>query len=71
VAQVTKEGPAEIAGVKTGDQITTIANKKITTASEVTDWVRTQSPGKSIQLKLIRGTETLELTAELGKREAQ
>ena len=71
VAQVTKEGPAEIAGVKTGDQITTIANKKITTTSEVTDWVRTQSPGKSIQLKLIRGTETLELTAELGKREAQ
>jgi len=71
VAQVTEPGPAASAGIQAGDRINKIADRDISTASEVIDWVRTQTPGNPAKIILKRDEETLEITVELGKRPAQ
>lgn len=71
VSAVTNPGPSATAGIKEGDQISKLANQKVSTSSEVIDWVRKQKPGMQATLEIIRDSKTLEITVELGKREAQ
>ena len=68
VADVTAGSGAEVAGLRTGDVITSIDGKEVKTAEEVTSAVSTHKPGDEIKVNYRRGDETAEATVKLGER---
>ena len=54
ISQVTDESAAEKAGLKKGDIITKIDNRKIETTDDVTDAVRAHKPGDKISITYLR-----------------
>lgn len=67
VQSVSKESAAEKAGLKKGDIITRIENKKIESTDDVTETVRAHKPGDKINITVLRDGKEQKLTAELGK----
>ncbi|MCU7551087.1 PDZ domain-containing protein [Chitinophagaceae bacterium LB-8] len=67
VKSVTKESAAEKAGLKVGDIITSIDNKKVESPADVTENVRKHKPGDKISLSILRDGKKQNLNAELGK----
>jgi len=63
IASVTPGGPAEQAGLKTGDTITAVDGKKIVDGNELVNDISSRKPGSKVRLSLIRGgkeqTETV------------
>lgn len=64
---VTKESAAEKAGLKKGDIITRIDDKKIETTDDVTEAVRAHKPGEKVSITYTRDGKEQKTTAELGK----
>ena len=60
---VTKDGPAEKAGIQAGDVITAVDNAKITTYDSLIVAIRAHKPGNKVTITLIRDDE--EVTVEL------
>jgi serine protease Do len=67
VQTVSKESAAEKAGLKKGDIITRIDNKKIESSDDVTEAVRSHKPGEKINIHFLRDGKEQNVTAELGK----
>ena len=67
IQSVTKESAAEKAGLKKGDVLTKIGDKKIETTDDVTDAVRSQKPGDKVNITYLRDNKEMKSTAELGK----
>jgi serine protease Do len=67
VTSVNKESAAEKAGLKKGDIITAIGNKKIESADDVHDAVHDHKPGDKVAITILRDGKEQKLTAELGK----
>jgi|SRR5579875_949018 len=67
VESVTKESAAEKAGLKKGDIITKIGDKKIESTDDVTEAVRSYKPGDKATITYLRDGKTQTTTAELGK----
>lgn len=67
VESVTKESGAEKAGLKKGDVITKIGDKKIESTDDVTEAVRSHKPGDKVTITYLRDGKTQTATAELGK----
>jgi serine protease Do len=67
VVSVNKESAAEKAGLKKGDIITKIDDKKIETAEDVHDAVHDHKPGEKVSITVIRDGKEQRLTAQLGK----
>jgi serine protease Do len=67
VLSVTKESAADKAGLKKGDIITRIGDKKIESSDDVTETVRAHKPGDKVTLNITREGKEQKLTAELGK----
>jgi S1-C subfamily serine protease len=85
VQSVTKDGPAEKAGIEGGntsatingaevvlggDVITEIDGKKITEMNEVIEVVNSKKPGDELELTIVRGGQEKTATVTLGKRPA-
>jgi serine protease Do len=68
LGDVTKDSPAEKAGLKTGDVILRFAGKEIATYEDMRKLLMKQKPGDEVTLELKRGDETKELRITLGKR---
>lgn len=73
VAEVAAGGPAEKAGVKTGDIITAVDSQKLTTFDSLKNYISSRKPGDSVALSVRRvksdnskETEELTITAVLG-----
>ena len=64
---VSKESAAEKAGLKKGDVITMIGNKKIENADDVTKAVRAHKPGEKVSITFLRDGKEQKTTAELTK----
>jgi len=67
IQSVTKESAAEKAGLKKGDVLTKIGDKKIETTDDVTDAVRSKKPGEKVSITYLRDNKEMKATADLGK----
>jgi serine protease Do len=67
IKSVNKESAAEKAGLKTGDIILKIGDKKIASAEDVAGEVRQHKPGEKIQITILRDGREQKVTAELGR----
>ena len=67
ILSITKESGAEKAGLKKGDIITMIDNKKIESSDDVTEAIRSHKPGDKVSVSFLRDGKQEKVTAELGK----
>jgi serine protease Do len=67
IVSVNKETAAEKAGLKKGDIITKIGDKKIETTDDVTDAIHAHKPGDKVTITYLRDGKSETATAELGK----
>lgn len=67
VQSVTKESAAEKAGLKKGDVLTKIGDKKIETTDDVTTAIHDRKPGDKVTITYLRDGKEQKATAELGK----
>jgi serine protease Do len=65
VRNVNSDSPAERAGVKAGDVITTLNGERIRTAGELREKLAGVEGGKSVTLGLLRNKSEVKLTVEL------
>lgn len=66
--QVQEGSGAERGGVRVGDVIIEVDGEELTSMSELVALVRQRSPGDMMVLTVLRDSETLSLTVELGER---
>jgi len=67
VESVTNESAAEKAGLKKGDIITKIGDRKIESTDDVTEAVRSHKPGEKVSITYLRDGKTQTANAELTK----
>lgn len=70
VGQVAPKTPAEKAGIRSGDVITSVNGRKINDARELRLMVGSMSPGTKVQLGVNRGEETKTFDVELAEMPA-
>ena len=67
VAEVTKNGPAESAGVKEEDIITKIDDVELKTMNDLREYIYTKKPNDEVTLKINRGKIKRDIVVKLGK----
>ena len=67
VNDITDESAAEKAGLKEGDIITKVGDKKIENPDDLSETIRKQKPGDKVSITFIRDKKEQKATAELGK----
>jgi serine protease Do len=67
IQSITEESAAEKAGLKKGDIIKRIGDKKIENSEDVTKAVRSHKPGDKVDIVISRDGKEQKVTAELGK----
>ncbi|MDD0845450.1 Do family serine endopeptidase AlgW [Pseudomonas sp. Gutcm_11s] len=68
VAGIYRDGPAQKAGLQPGDLILKIADEAAIDGRRSMNQVARTQPGESVTIEVLRGGETLKLTAEIGVR---
>jgi serine protease DegQ len=68
VTEVISRSPADQAGIKTGDILTTIDSTAIDNWSAMLETVANLPPGKAVSIRLMRNGEALSLQVKIGKR---
>lgn len=68
IGEVSVGSGAEAAGIEIGDRLIRINGSPVTSLLELAGLVRASFPGDSVTLEVVRGTETLTVTATLGER---
>lgn len=68
LGDVTKDAPAEKAGLKAGDVIVKVDGEEVATYDAMVKRLRLYEPGDEVTMSVERGDETLELTVKIGKR---
>ncbi|MFB6700687.1 trypsin-like peptidase domain-containing protein [Streptomyces rubiginosohelvolus] len=63
---VAKDGPADKAGIKSGDVITQVEGQRVHSGEELIVKIRAHRPGDDLDLKLTRGGEERTVTLQLG-----
>ncbi|MEM8987679.1 MAG: Do family serine endopeptidase [Pseudomonadota bacterium] len=71
VTEVVEGSPADKAGLKSGDVITTLNGKKVENTRDLTRRIGALGPGKRAQVKLIRDGSTKNLRITLGERDVE
>lgn len=69
VKDVEQGGPAEEAGITSGDVITEIDGEKITSTTDLTSALSSHKEGDEVTLSVYRDGETLKITLTLGVRQ--
>ena len=69
VADVVKEGPAEVAGLKQGDVIVEFDGKPVNDSAELPLLVARTPVGKSVKVKVIRDKEAKNFTIKIARAE--
>jgi len=67
IQSVTDQSAADKAGLKKGDVITMIGDKKIEEADDVTEAIRSRKPGDKVSITYLRDGKEQKTTAELSK----
>ncbi|MFE7483065.1 trypsin-like peptidase domain-containing protein [Streptomyces sp. NPDC057552] len=63
---VTKGGPADKAGIRSGDVITAVQGQRVHSGEELIVKIRAHRPGDRLELRLTRGGKELSITLTLG-----
>ena len=66
VSSVTKDSPAEKAGIRVGDVITHFDGTKIETFKELRNLVQSRKPGDRAGVRVRRGDETIQMRVRIG-----
>ncbi len=66
VTQVETGSPAARAGLQQGDVITAVGGTKLDAKNALADLIAAKKPGDKVELSVMRGTQTLTITVELG-----
>jgi len=67
ITAITRESAASKAGLKVGDVITKVGDKKIENADDVAKAVHQHKPGDKVAVSILRDGKDQTITAELGK----
>jgi predicted metalloprotease with PDZ domain len=70
VTSLTKDGPAEKAGVKVGDVMVRVDAKKVGTVSDLSDIIQDKKKGDKIKVDLVRDKRPLTLEVEVAEEES-
>lgn len=70
VTEVNPDGPADKAGLRSGDIILEFDGREVTTQDEVRALLRKMHPGDEVDIVLQRGTKTVTKSIKLGKRDS-
>ena len=65
----SKAGPADKAGIKAGDVITSINGRNVTNASELRNTIGLLRIGEKVEIGLIREGKPRRVTAVIGERD--
>ncbi|HUW26775.1 MAG TPA: Do family serine endopeptidase [Gallionella sp.] len=68
ITEVTRNGPAEKAGVETGDILIAMDGQAINDWNTMLETVTSLPPGKVVELKLLRDGTAIKLSVKIGKR---
>lgn len=68
VMQVEKDGPADKAGIQSGDVLLKIGKQKLSRSHDLTVTVGSAKPGDKLSVTIMRDGKTLEKTIVIGKR---
>jgi serine protease DegQ len=68
ISEVVRGGPADKAGVKRGDLLTSINDKPLTDSTTMLDVISAITPGKTVPLKLMRNQTEKVIQITVGKR---
>ena len=68
VASVTKDSPAEKAGVKPLDVIVSVDGQPVKTSNELTEAIASRREGDTVKLEIVRGGKKQTLSVTLGNR---
>lgn len=71
VADVLRDGPADVAGVKRGDKIIQVNNEQITSASHLINYVALQAPQSVIDVVIERNGKQQSMQVRVGERKTQ
>ncbi len=71
IADVVSGGPADVAGLRRGDRIVSVAGRMVTRPDDVSAAISTLRPGRSVKLEVQRGEGERSLTVKLGTRPAE
>ena len=67
MSDVTKGGPADQAGLKTGDVIVEFDHKEIKDSADLPLQVARTAPGKTVQMKIVRANKEMTLPLAVGE----
>ncbi|MBZ4642492.1 MAG: serine protease Do [Deferribacteres bacterium] len=70
VADVIKGDPADRAGVKAGDIILAVDDKKLEDHKELINIIGSKSPGDTVTLKILRDGKKIDVKVKLGERKS-
>jgi serine protease DegQ len=68
ISEVVRGSPAHKAGIKAGDILTQVADKKLGDSATMLETISALPPGKSVMLKLLRNQEQVVVQVVVGKR---
>ncbi len=71
VSQVSKDSPAERAGLKTGDKVLALGETKIGKVADLIKVLQGLKPGAEVKLQLQRGDQSLTVSVKLGSPPGQ
>ncbi|MEY2815867.1 MAG: hypothetical protein RJA78_443 [Actinomycetota bacterium] len=71
VQELTPGGPAEKAGLQVGDIVVGCDGQSIDSSSELTAAIRSKEAFATVELEILRGAETITITAKLGDASAK
>ena len=69
VNRLTKDGPAEKAGIKVGDVVVRVDGKKVTTVGDLSEFIQDKKKGDKVKLEIIRDKKPLTLEVEVLEEE--
>ena len=68
ISEVVRGSPADQAGIKAGDILTTVDNKPLTDSNAMLETISALPPGKVAVLKLLRNQGEIVVQVKVGKR---
>ena len=68
ISEVVRGSPADIAGIKAGDILTTVDSKPLTDSNAMLETISALPPGKVAVLKLLRNQREVVVQVKVGKR---
>ena len=70
VIEVLAGSPAEAAGIRRDDWLTSLAGKPLTTLEDLNAALKDKAPGDVVQVTAVRAGEVLRVGVQLGERDA-